>query len=215
MPLFNPVDFALSGGNALQIRGTNGSGKTSMIRCLCGLSKRFEGEINYNEHSIDSSHSEFFQSILYLGHKLGLKPKLTVAQNLAFYFGLRSHSRAKDGAESFEIRMFDALKQLSISAYLDEPVGNLSAGQKRRVSLARLITEPVDFWILDEPMAALDTLGQEWLENACNKHLNNNGMLLVTSHQTIAGINHLKELMLTPCRSFFDNQNKKASEASE
>ena len=83
-------------------------------------------------------------------------------------------------------------------------MGNLSAGQKRRVSLARLITEPVNFWILDEPMVALDTLGQEWLQNACNNHLENNGMLLVTSHQTIAGINDLKELMLTQSRSIFE-----------
>ncbi|PCI73519.1 MAG: heme ABC exporter ATP-binding protein CcmA [Gammaproteobacteria bacterium] len=204
MPLFNKVDFSLSDGEALQISGANGSGKTSMIRCLCGLSQRFEGEILFNQQLVDSRHSNFFSNTLYLGHKLGLKPKLTVAQNLEFYFGLRDFSHKNGAEESFESRMNKALKQLSISAYFDEPVGNLSAGQKRRVSLARLLTEPVDFWILDEPMVALDTLGQEWLQNACNNHLENNGMLLVTSHQTIAGIDDLKELMLTQSRSMFD-----------
>jgi len=204
MPLFNKVDFFLSDGQALQISGANGSGKTSMIRCLCGLSQRFDGDILYNDEPVDSNHFDFFSNTLYLGHKLGLKPKLTVGQNLEFYFGLRDFSSKSVCDESFESRMNQALKQLSISAYLDEPVGNLSAGQKRRVSLARLITEPVGFWILDEPMVALDTLGQEWLQDACNKHLKNNGMLLVTSHQTIGGINDLQELMLEPSRSIFD-----------
>ena len=201
MPLFPTVSFTLSDGKALQIRGTNGSGKTSMIRCLCGLSQRYKGKICYNDKPVDSNHNQFFSDILYLGHKLGLKPKLTIAQNLAFYFGLRSANADK---ESFEIRMRDALEQLSISAYIDEPVGNLSAGQKRRVSLARLITEPVKFWILDEPMVALDTFGQSWMEDACNIHLRNKGMLLVTSHQTIAGIHDLQELMLEPAKSTFD-----------
>ena len=183
------------------MRGTNGSGKTSMIRCLCGLSQRYEGVISYNDHSIDSKQSQFFTDTLYLGHKLGLKPKLTVAQNLVFYYGLRTSNR--DNSQ-FESRMQTALEELSISAYIDEPVGNLSAGQKRRVSLARLITEPVKFWILDEPMVALDTFGQSWMEETCNNHLKNNGLLLVTSHQTIAGINNLKELMLEPAKSIFD-----------
>ncbi|MFT6732204.1 MAG: heme exporter protein A [Polaribacter sp.] len=178
-----------------------------MIRCLCGLSQRFNGDILFNQQSVDSNHSDFFLNTLYLGHKLGLKPKLTVAQNLAFYFGLRQDSIgiiSNVDEEPFEFRMNLVLKQLSIAAYLDEPVGNLSAGQKRRVSLARLITEPVKFWILDEPMVALDTFGQEWLENACNTHLKSGGMLLVTSHQTISGINALQELILTQSQSIFE-----------
>lgn len=204
MPLFNPVDFDLSDGDALQIRGINGSGKTSMIRCLCGLSQRFEGDILFNDIAVNASHTPFFSNTLYLGHKLGLKPKLTVAQNLAFYFGLRAASIQNKNEDSFESRMHTALTQLSIIAYLDEPVANLSAGQKRRVSLARLITEPVDFWILDEPMVALDAFGQRWLEQACNNHLENKGILLVTSHQTIAGINSLQELMLMPNKHIFE-----------
>ena len=205
MPLFSKVDFSLSEGDALQIRGTNGSGKTSMIRCLCGLSQRYEGEISYNNEPVNLSHNEFFSDTLYLGHKLGLKPKLTVAQNLAFYFGLRFSNVDKD---SFELKMKDALEQLSISAYTDEPVGNLSAGQKRRVSLARLLTEPVKFWILDEPMVALDTFGQSWMEKACNNHLKSKGLLLVTSHQTIAGIDDLQQLMLEPANTIFTSNSE-------
>jgi heme exporter protein A len=200
--LFSPVDFNLSDGEALQIRGTNGSGKTSMIRCLCGLSQRYEGEISFNQVDINRSKKVFHSNTIYLGHKLGLKPKLTVAQNLAFYAGLRDENYDD---QQFNAKMNDALNQLSISAYVDEPVGNLSAGQMRRVSLARLITESVKFWILDEPMVALDTFGQSWMEMACNQHLSNGGMLLVTSHQAIERIEHLNQLILKSAKSAFES----------
>ena len=188
LPLFEAISFELNSGDAIQIGGTNGSGKTSFLRCLCDLSRRYEGSIYWNNDDISEHSEDYYARMLYLGHSLGLKPKLTVQQNLSFYQELRF-----DKDESL---IEKALNQLKIGAYFDEMVGNLSAGQKRRVALARIICEPVDIWILDEPMVALDLEGQIWLENECNKHLVDGGMIVLTSHQTIEGIDGLKILQL-------------------
>ncbi|MBV1908557.1 MAG: cytochrome c biogenesis heme-transporting ATPase CcmA [Kangiellaceae bacterium] len=188
LPLFESIDFELRAGNAIQISGTNGAGKTSLLRCLCGLSSRHEGEILWNGRSIDKNKEDYLDQLLYLGHSLGLKPKLTVQQNLRFYQGLRF---VQD-----DDSILEALTALKIAQYLDEMVGNLSAGQKRRVALARVVCEPVKLWILDEPMVALDTEGQKWLERVCNSHLDTGGMILLTSHQKLEGINNLTELTL-------------------
>lgn len=188
LPLFESVSFTLNAGNAIQISGTNGSGKTSLLRCLCGLSHRHEGVIQWKGRNIDDQQSNFYGQLLYIGHALGLKPKLTVEQNLSFYQQLRFESNIDT--------IKQALEQLNIGAYHDELVGNLSAGQKRRVALARIVCEPVGLWVLDEPMVALDINGQNWLERACNKHLKNDGMIILTSHQTISGINGLTERRL-------------------
>jgi len=184
LPLFEPINFELNSGEAVQIGGTNGSGKTSFLRCLCELSQRYEGRILWNCGDITKDTSDYYSKILYIGHSLGLKPKLTVEQNLSFYQKLRFSSNRNV--------IIEALEQLKIGSYYDEFVGNLSAGQKRRVALARLLSEPVDLWILDEPMVALDFDGQSWLEKTCNMHLSNGGMIVLTSHQEIKGINGLR-----------------------
>ena len=187
LPLFEPVSFSLNAGEAIQISGTNGSGKTSLLRCVCGISHRHQGRVVWNEKDLASSsgngNTDMYRNMLYIGHSLGLKPKLTVEQNLKFYQQLRF----SENSELIE----KSLKQLNIGIYHDEQVGNLSAGQKRRVSLARLLTEPVSVWILDEPMVALDLAGQSWLEKVCNLHIANGGLILLTSHQEITGINGL------------------------
>jgi len=199
LPLFEPVSLSLSAVSAIQISGTNGSGKTSLLRCICGVSHRHQGAILWNGENIDNSTTDFYDHMLYIGHSLGLKPKLTVEQNLKFFQSLRfSENRSS---------ISDALEQLNIGIYHDEQVGNLSAGQKRRVSLARLLTEPVPVWILDEPMVALDLAGQSWLERSCNQHIANGGILLLTSHQKITGIDGLVEHELKPAEiQIFDDE---------
>ena len=188
MPLFEPVNFTVNSGEAIQISGTNGSGKTSLLRCLCGLSHRHEGLISWNGANIDEVKDDYYAQLLYIGHTLGLKPKLSIEQNLGFYQQLRYPIN--------EEVILQALEQLNIGAYHDELVGNLSAGQKRRVSLARIVCEPVGLWVLDEPMVALDAAGQAWLVQTCNQHLIDGGMIILTSHQTIEGINGLSEYRL-------------------
>ncbi|MEP1740373.1 MAG: cytochrome c biogenesis heme-transporting ATPase CcmA [Kangiellaceae bacterium] len=190
LPLFETIDFQLISGEALQISGTNGSGKTSLLRCLCGLSSRYSGSIYWNGKLISSNTHDIHKQILYLGHALGLKPRLTVNQNLSFYQQLRF--------DADQPNIHRALKALKIENYLDEQVANLSAGQKRRVALARIISEPVKLWILDEPMVALDTDGQAWLEEVCNQHLSKGGLIILTSHQPLKGIDNLTSLTLQP-----------------
>ncbi len=190
LPLFDAISFQLGSGQAIQISGTNGAGKTSLLRCLCGLSTRFTGDILWNGQAVSSDSASIQRQLLYLGHGLGLKAKLTVNQNLAFYQKLRF--------DQDQAAINQALSALKIAQYADEPVANLSAGQKRRVSLARIISEPVKLWILDEPMVALDIEGQAWLEAVCNQHLAAGGLLITTSHQPLKGINNLTALELKP-----------------
>lgn len=193
LAIFSPVNLTLRAGESVQIRGTNGSGKTTLLRAICGLCNTHEGEVYWNGSSIFSQKGRqecyFQQQLLYLGHALGLKPKLTAEQNLNFYRELRFTPDTELSVK--------AIEALGIAGYHDELVGKMSAGQKRRVALARIITEPVALWVLDEPMVALDVDGQAWLESICNQHIENGGMLLITSHQPITGIKGLKELSLS------------------
>ncbi|MGX5174488.1 cytochrome c biogenesis heme-transporting ATPase CcmA [Aliikangiella sp. IMCC44653] len=186
--IFEPVSFKLSAGEALQISGANGAGKTTLIRALCGLTRSAEGMRLWNGKNIFASKSEYKQALLYIGHSLGLKPKLTVMQNLEFFQSLRFPLNTA--------QIDEALQRFDIAELADEAVSYLSAGQKRRVALARIMTEPTPLWILDEPLVALDTRGQAWMLQRCNQHLAHGGMLIVTSHQAVTGIQGLKELNL-------------------
>lgn len=198
LPIFSPVDITLKSGQCLQIRGSNGAGKTTLLRAICGLCNSHEGEVRWNglsifykqplEYSPLGYVSAFNQQLLYLGHSLGLKPKLTVEQNLNFYRELR-FSPAPELVQ-------EAIEALGLGVYHDELVSRLSAGQKRRVALARIISEPAALWVLDEPMVALDICGQSWLEQSCNQHLQRGGCIVITSHQSITGIINLQELHL-------------------
>jgi heme exporter protein A len=191
--VFSNVSFSLQAGESLQIGGRNGAGKTTLLRAICGLSDYDTGDVLYNQESINSvdgnGQKPFCRELLYLGHGLGLKDKLTAEQNLDFYRQLRF------SPDTQLIRR--ALTALGIGDYYDVPVEQLSAGQKRRVALSRLMTEPVALWVLDEPLVALDKQGQAWLVEQCNQHLSNDGILLITSHQPISGIHGLQELALS------------------
>lgn len=186
IPVFESVNFKLEAGECIHISGANGVGKTTLLRAICGIDQHYEGKIIWNGHS--NRHNDYHQHLLYLGHALGLKPKLTVEQNLNFYRALRF------GADPG--LTVSALNELGVGSYCDEYVERLSAGQKRRVALCRMITEPVSLWILDEPLVALDFYGQNWLQNTCNQHLAKGGLIVMTSHQPVTGIHGLRELSL-------------------
>lgn len=182
--LFSALSFSLNPGDVLQVEGMNGSGKTSLLKMLVGLLSDDEGRISYPRAS---STNEFFQDTLYLGHLPGVKQALSAVENLRFLSGLNGYSDADYSA---------ALDAVGLAGYDDVLVGCLSAGQKRRVALARLYVEQSKCWILDEPFAALDKRGIEQLEKLFVKHQQSGGAVLVTTHHEFSFIDGVEKINL-------------------
>jgi len=175
--LFSNIQFEVESGEALVVEGSNGSGKTSLLRILCGFNYPAEGEISWNGQPIDD-HESYQQQISYIGHASGVKLDLTVLENLVFAQRLVGSDRQE--AEIKEIiRAVGLFKQRNILAR------KLSAGQKRRVALARLQLEERQLWVLDEPLTALDRDFVTEFEKVLEKHLDNKGMLIVTTHREL------------------------------
>jgi heme exporter protein A len=174
-PVFGPLDFHLDAGELTLIEGDNGSGKTTLMRILTGLLRPEEGELLWRGEPLtwDRCNGE----VVFLGHQLGLKAELSPRENLAFAMGLhgnREHSHVDD-----------ALARVGLAGYEDEPVRKLSAGQKKRVALARLLLIPATLWLLDEPYANLDRTGIELVNHLLEAHIAHGGAALVTSHGAV------------------------------
>jgi heme exporter protein A len=175
-PLFSGVDFSVSPGSWAHIRGANGSGKTSLLRLLAGLSQPDEGEVRWNGEKVGSE--DFRRELLYLGHRAAVKEDLTALENLEF-------SAAMDGVDLGREQAEDALRRFGLAGREDLPVRFLSAGQKRRVLLAQTVARPASLWILDEPFTALDVKAVDFLSNLIAQHVQSGGMAVLTSHQAI------------------------------
>ena len=173
--LFNQLNLSLLPENVLFLQGENGSGKTSLLRILCGFRLPDEGEITWGNRTI-LSNPEYFQNISYVGHKNGIKDELTVEENLNL---MRSMATAS------EIKTEVVLKQIGLFKQADVLTRQLSAGQKRKLALARLMMTNNSFWILDEPFTSLDTASVVFFESLIKKHIARGGMLIVTSHHDI------------------------------
>ena len=165
--VFSDVGFHLRAGQALAIYGDNGSGKTSLLRLLAGLLAPQAGNISMTHGSrVLQSH--------YLGHVDGLKANLTVGETLRFTARL-----FQGAAEAFD------LGDIGLTAYDEQRVGDLSAGQKRRLMLARLAIAPRQIWLLDEPLTALDKQGRALIDTLAQQHLARGGMILAASHEAL------------------------------
>ena len=175
--LFAELDFELRQGQVLRVEGTNGSGKTSLLRILSGLAQPLEGEVLWQGRKIHQPEAEYFSNLLFIGHKAGIKLDLTPTENLCM-------TRALNGAKS-ENGIEEALYQVGLYGFEDIPCARLSAGQKRRVALAQLFLSRAKIWILDEPYTSLDVAAVEMLEQLFAQHINNNGLLVITSHQPV------------------------------
>ena len=171
--LFYGLSFSLTSGDTLRISGANGSGKTSLLKILAGLSSAEYGSVSYNNNCAGSS--EYQKNIFYLGHLPALSPELYCRENLAFLSHLKG-----DNADD---KVSDALNAIGLKGYENEVAANLSAGQKRRVVLASLFINTAPIWLLDEPFTALDTDGISILEGQINKHSENGGLCILTTHQ--------------------------------
>lgn len=175
--LFFGLDFALTSGQWAHVRGSNGAGKTSLLRLLAGLSRPASGTIRWNDNEIARS-DEYRKALLYLGHPAGVKDDLTAIENLRIAASL-------DNEELDERAALSALARLGLRGREDLPLRALSQGQKRRVLLSRLITRKARLWILDEPFTALDARAIALVSEFVVGHLAGGGLAVLTSHQTI------------------------------
>ena len=176
--LFTGLDLEVFAGQWLHVRGENGIGKTSLLRLLSGLTKPAAGEIFWNEQLISADPSEYHRNLLFLGHRDSLKEDLTALENLSI-------ATALDGIAVTEDEILLALHRFGLRGREDLPVNCLSAGQKRRVLLARLLLRQAKLWILDEPFNALDVRAVEMLSELILEHIASGGMAIMTSHQEI------------------------------
>ena len=158
------------------MEGPNGAGKTSLLRILAGLSEPYEGKVQYHNEDIGEFREGYQQDLLFLGHKAGVKDELTAEENLAFNLALVGEPPST--AES-------RLEQVSLMGFEDSYASQLSAGQHRRISLARLWQSQSKIWILDEPFTAIDKAGVTKLEALFLQHADEGGCVILTTHQDL------------------------------
>ena len=177
--LFENLNFNLSNGSVLFLQGANGSGKTTLLRTICGLSKPYEGHINWCGENINSLAEEYSKHVLYIGHLAGIKEDLTALENLQFSLTLSGADISADNAT-------EVLKMLGLAKGLNLPTRMLSQGQKRRVALARLWLQDLPLWILDEPFTALDASAVSLLKQKIEAFANDGGIVVMTTHQEVS-----------------------------
>jgi heme exporter protein A len=176
--LFSSIHFSLDAGGLMQVGGPNGSGKTSLLRMLCGLAAPAHGEIRWGGSEIRSLGGAYFSDMTYLGHLSGVKDDLSALENLRI-------SSALAGTEVDAGKAQDALQLMGLGGRELLPAKVLSQGQRRRVNLARLLVCNTVLWILDEPLTALDAAAVKLMQGVMERHLVKGGMIVMTTHQEI------------------------------
>lgn len=175
--LFEDLDFDIKPGSIVQVEGPNGAGKTSLLRILAGLSQPYSGNVQFNEQNIENCREEFLHQLCYIGHLPGVKGELTAEENLAFNLAL--HGYDESVAE-------ETLAKVNLLGFEDANASNLSAGQHRRIALARLWQNNSKIWILDEPFTAIDKAGVKKLEKLFLAHAAQGGCVILTTHQDLS-----------------------------
>lgn len=175
--LFHGLHFALKAGEILQVVGENGSGKTSLLRIIAGLASPHAGEVRWRGKNIAGLGSDYTRHLLYIGHQSAVKADLTVYENLQYSLAFSSANNTTS--------IDAAIASLGLSAFRDDLASQLSAGQQRRIALAKLLLVDAELWILDEPFAALDQVGASFLETLFAKKIKEGGLILLTSHQIL------------------------------
>ncbi len=177
------VSLELQAGDCLHVLGPNGAGKTTLLRIIAGLLMPEQGTVEWGGHSIHSDRDAWCASFCYLAHSDGLKPELTARENLEFEVGLR---RPVGDTE-----IADVMNQVGLAGLQSQSAGTLSAGQRRRLALARVMLAHAALWILDEPYTNLDASGTELVSAVIGRHLDAGGAALIAAHQPPAIRNHV------------------------
>ena len=173
--LFSGLDFALAPGTVLDVEGANGSGKTTLLRVVCGLRAPDAGTVYWDDADIAEDAGPLRRALVFVGHAPGVKRDLTARENLEADLSIAG-GNTTDGCAR-------ALERVGLAAHAERPVRAFSAGQARRLSLARLLLRRCPLWVLDEPFSALDRAGKALLEQLVAEHCGAGGMALLTTHQ--------------------------------
>ena len=175
--LFAGLNFGLDSGQLMQVAGANGAGKTTLLRFLCGLSSAYEGEIRWRGRRLREAMAGYRSEFLYLGHAPGVNLPLTPLENLRWYFGINERLT--------EAGLWQALADVGLGGYEEVSAYRLSAGQQRRIALARLRLSTAPLWILDEPFTAIDLAGVAELEAILVAYARAGGAVVLTTHHTL------------------------------
>ena len=176
--LFKDLSFSAEPGELIELRGANGSGKTSLLRILCGLATPAAGEVRWYGRNIRSLGEEYFRSVAYLAHQNAVKDELTAIENLRI-------SSAVGGSPLSTDRARELLARVGLEAQVNLPARALSAGQRRRLALTRLLTANATLWILDEVLTSLDDIAIGLSGEFIAEHLANDGIAIVATHQDL------------------------------
>ena len=176
--LFKDLNFSAQEGELVELRGPNGSGKTSLLRILCGLATPAAGEVRWQGKNIRSLGEEYYAQVVYLGHQNAVKDELTAIENLRI-------SSAVAGQVLTQTQAQEILQRVGLTQQQNLPARVLSAGQRRRLAMTRLLTSNARLWILDEVLTSLDDTAINLSRKFIAEHLKNGGIAIVATHQDL------------------------------
>ncbi len=190
--LFSDLSFSAGAGELIELRGPNGSGKTSLLRILCGLSSPAAGQVRWNGKNIRSLGEEYFRDVAYLAHQNAVKDELSALENLRIATGVAGNPLPKAQAQ-------EVLERIGLKDRQHLPARVLSAGQRRRLAVARLLTIKATLWILDEVLTSLDDAAVRLSREFISDHIKNGGIAIVATHQDLnLSVERMQRIQLSP-----------------